>query len=55
MTGCGAAKTIVAVYTDPKAAILKDAGFGIIGDFQKVIPALLAKVKILQAEGRYGA
>ncbi len=52
LAGCGGAKTIVAVNTDPDAAIFKEARFGVIGDFQKVVPALAAEVKKLLAEGR---
>ncbi len=42
MAGCGNAKTIVAINTDPDAAIFKEARFGIIGDYRKVVPALAA-------------
>jgi electron transfer flavoprotein alpha subunit len=41
MAGCGNAKTIVAINTDPDAAIFRDARYGIIGDYRKVVPALV--------------
>jgi len=50
MAGCGNAKTIVAVNTDPNAAIYRDARFGIVGDYQQFVPALLAAVRTLRAE-----
>jgi electron transfer flavoprotein alpha subunit len=48
LAGCGGAKTIVAINTDPEAAIFREARFGIIGDFQQLVPALAAA---LQAQG----
>lgn len=47
LAGCGGAKTIVAINTDPDAAIFRDAKFGVVGDYSKVIPALTAAVKAL--------
>ena len=48
MAGCGNAKTIVAVNTDPEAAIFRDARYGIVGDYQKFIPALISEVQRLR-------
>ena len=48
LAGCGGAKTIVAINIDPEAAIFREARFGLIGDFQKLVPALAAAV---QAQG----
>jgi electron transfer flavoprotein alpha subunit len=45
MAGCGNAKTIVAINTDPEAAIFRSARFGIVGDYRKVVPALVAALK----------
>jgi electron transfer flavoprotein alpha subunit len=45
MAGCGNARTIVAINTDPEAAIFKDARFGIVGDYRKVVPALVEALK----------
>ena len=45
MAGCGNAKTIVAVNTDPDAAIFRDARYGVIGDYQALIPALTAEIR----------
>jgi electron transfer flavoprotein alpha subunit len=47
MAGCGNAKTIVAINTDPEAAIFKDARFGVVGDYRKVVPALVAAIRNL--------
>jgi electron transfer flavoprotein alpha subunit len=48
MAGCSSAKTIVAVNTDPEAAIFKDARYGVVGDYQQFIPALIAEVQKLR-------
>ena len=47
MAGCAGAKTIVAINKDPEANIFKEARFGVVGDWKKVVPALTAKVKEL--------
>ncbi|HET9403386.1 MAG TPA: electron transfer flavoprotein subunit alpha/FixB family protein [Burkholderiales bacterium] len=52
LAGCGNAKTIVAVNTDPAAAIFRQAHYGIVGDFQKVVPALATEVRKLGAAQR---
>lgn len=49
MAGCGNAKTIVAVNTDPDAAIYKEARFGVIADYQQFIPAFIDEVRKLKA------
>ena len=51
MAGCGNAKTIVAVNTDPDAAIFRDARYGIVGDYRKVVPALVDALKVLEKPG----
>jgi len=45
MVGCTAAKTLVAINTDPDAAIFKYAQYGIVGDCLEVLPALTKAVK----------
>jgi electron transfer flavoprotein alpha subunit len=40
MAGCGNAKTIVAINTDADAAIFREARFGVIGDYRRIVPAL---------------
>ena len=40
MVGCKAAKTIVAINTDPEAPIVTKAAYAVIGDVGQVIPAL---------------
>ncbi|MEQ1776329.1 MAG: electron transfer flavoprotein subunit alpha/FixB family protein [Burkholderiales bacterium] len=47
LAGCGNAKTIVAINTDAEAAIFRDAKFGVVGDYAKVVPALTAAIKAL--------
>ena len=49
MAGCGNAKTIVAINTDADAAIFREARYGIVGDYRKVVPALVDAVKALAA------
>ncbi|MDP2707793.1 MAG: electron transfer flavoprotein subunit alpha/FixB family protein, partial [Burkholderiales bacterium] len=48
MAGCGNAKAIVAVNTDPEAAIFRDARYGVVGDYQRFIPAFITEVQKLQ-------
>jgi electron transfer flavoprotein alpha subunit len=50
MAGCGNARTIVAINTDPEAAIFRDARFGLVGDYRKLVPALTAAVAALKAD-----
>jgi electron transfer flavoprotein alpha subunit len=45
LAGCGNSKTIVAVNTDAAAAIFKEARYGIVGDYQEVIPALIEEIR----------
>lgn len=47
MAGCGNAKTIVAINSDPEAAIFQDARFGVVGDYREVVPALIAQLRSL--------
>jgi electron transfer flavoprotein alpha subunit len=50
MAGCGNARTIVAINTDPGAAIFRDARFGLVGDYRKLVPALTEAVAALKAD-----
>jgi len=49
MSGCSGSKNIVAINRDPEANIFKEARFGIVGDWKKVLPAFTEKVKELLA------
>ena len=49
MAGCSGSKTIVAINKDPEANIFKEARFGVVGDWKKVLPAFTNKVKELVA------
>ena len=49
MAGCGAAKTIVSINSDADAAIFQSSRFGVIGDCQEVIPALVEEIRKLKA------
>jgi electron transfer flavoprotein alpha subunit len=50
MSGCSGSKTIVAVNKDPEANIFREARFGVVGDWKKVVPALTEKLKELLAK-----
>jgi electron transfer flavoprotein alpha subunit len=47
MAGCAGSKTIVAINKDPEANIFKEARFGVIGDWKKILPAFSNKLKEL--------
>jgi electron transfer flavoprotein alpha subunit len=55
MAGCGNAKNIVAINTDPDAAIFRQARFGVVGDYRKVVPALGQAVADLKQKAREAA
>lgn len=48
MAGCGNARAIVAINTDPDAAIFREAKLGIVGDYRKVVPALAQAIAELK-------
>ena len=50
MAGCGNSKTIVAINTDPQAAIFRDARFGVVADYRKLVPALAQAISKLNEE-----
>jgi electron transfer flavoprotein alpha subunit len=45
IAGCGGAKHIIAINTDPGAPILAHADYAVIGDLHQVIPALVAALR----------
>jgi len=47
MSGCSGSKTIVAINKDAEANIFRQARFGVVGDWKKVLPAFNEKVKEL--------
>jgi electron transfer flavoprotein alpha subunit len=49
MAGCSGAKVIVAINKDPEANIFKEARYGVVGDWKKIIPAFTQKLKELLA------
>ncbi len=49
MAGCSGCKNIVAINKDPEANIFRQARFGVVGDWKKVLPAFAGKVRELLA------
>jgi len=47
LAGCSGSKNIIAINKDPDANIFREARFGVVGDWKKVMPAFTAKVKEL--------
>ncbi|MFH1490707.1 MAG: electron transfer flavoprotein subunit alpha/FixB family protein [Pseudomonadota bacterium] len=50
MAGCSSSKAIVAINKDAEANIFKEAHYGVVGDWKKVLPAFTEKVKELLRE-----
>ena len=44
MAGCGKARAILAINSDPEAAIFKEATFGVVGDYKEIVPALIEAI-----------
>lgn len=49
MAGCGNARNIIAINTDAEAAIYKDARWGVVGDYKKIIPPLIAAIRAIRS------
>jgi len=49
MSGCSRSKIIIAINKGSDANIFREAHFGIIADWKKVIPVLTSKLKELMA------
>jgi electron transfer flavoprotein alpha subunit len=49
MAGCKGAKAVLAVNTDPEAAILASADYAVIGDLHEVVPAIAAELRKARA------
>lgn len=47
LAGCSGSKNIIAINRDPEANIFKEARYGVVGDWKKVIPAFTTKAKEL--------
>jgi electron transfer flavoprotein alpha subunit len=45
IVGCKAAKTILAINTDPDAPIMAQADYAVIGDLREVVPAIAAALR----------
>ena len=47
MSGCSTAKNIIAINKDEEANIFREARYGVIGDWKKILPAFTEKLKEL--------
>ena len=50
LSGCAQSRSIIAINMDPEAFIFKQADFGVVGDWKKVLPAFRDKLKELLPE-----
>jgi electron transfer flavoprotein alpha subunit len=48
MAGCSGAKVIVAINKDAEANIFREARYGVVGDWQTVVPAFMEAIRSLQ-------
>jgi electron transfer flavoprotein alpha subunit len=49
MSGCSGSKSIIAINKDEEANIFREARYGVVGDWKKVLPAFTEKLKELLA------
>ena len=49
MAGCSSSRAIVAINTDPDSNIFREARFGVVGDWENVLPSFLDAVRELKA------
>jgi electron transfer flavoprotein alpha subunit len=49
LAGCSGSKTMIAINKDPEANIFKVCQYGVVGDYKKVLPPFMEKVKELIA------
>ena len=47
MAGCSSSKNIVAINKDPNANIFNSANYGVVGDWNAILPAFLEAVREL--------
>ena len=50
MAGCGNSGAILAINSDPEAAIFKEARFGAVGDYRQIIPAMVKELVDLKSK-----
>jgi electron transfer flavoprotein alpha subunit len=49
LAGCSSSKTMIAINKDAEANIFREAQYGVVGDWKKVLPAFTEKIKELLA------
>jgi electron transfer flavoprotein alpha subunit len=49
MAGCSSSRAIVAINKDSASNIFKEARFGVVGDWEKILPSFIATVRELKA------
>jgi electron transfer flavoprotein alpha subunit len=45
MVGCKGAEKILAINTDPEAAIMQKAAYAVVGDLHEVVPAINEEIR----------
>ena len=48
MAGCANSKMIIAINTDAEANIFRDARYGVVGEWETIVPAFMEAVRALQ-------
>ena len=49
MAGCSSSRAIVAINKDADSNIFKEARYGVVGDWEKVLPAFLSAVRDIKS------
>jgi electron transfer flavoprotein alpha subunit len=47
MGGIGGSKKIIAINKDPEATIFEASDYGVVGQYEAIVPALIKKLEVI--------